>query len=128
MNSRLCILLLGLLVVARPALAQSQGSFIWDLNVANAVDESMVAEDVCRPNPYVPYRQGCASGELNIGLARSNEHRLTTLDRLALFVYRYKDLNLNTDIRPNTKLKFTMNLMNLYQQEVRARISVRIRF
>ena len=50
------------------------------------------------------------------------------LDRLALFVYRYKDLNLDADLHANTKLKFTMNLANLYKQEAKARIELRFRW
>lgn len=50
------------------------------------------------------------------------------LDRLALFVYRYKDLNLDADIQKNVKLKFTMSLANLYEQEAKARVELRFRW
>jgi len=127
MNSRLCILTLGLLLCARPALAQSNTSFVWDLNVANAVGQSMTAA-TCRPNPYVLEGHDCASGELSISVARSDEPRLSTLDQIALFLDRHKDLNLDTDLHSSTKLKFSVGLANLYSQEAKARLELRVRF
>jgi hypothetical protein len=127
MNSRLYILMLGLLLCARPALAESDTSFVWDLNVANAVGASMTAA-ACRPNPYVLDGHGCSIGELSISVARSEEPRLSTLDRIALFLDRHKDLNLDTDLHSSTKLKFSVGLANLYSQEAKARIELRIRF
>jgi hypothetical protein len=127
MNSRLYILFLGLLLCARPALAQSATSMVWDLNVANAVGESITAA-TCRPNPYFLDGQGCSTGELSISVAPSAEPRLSTLDRIALFLDRHKDLNLDTDLHSSTKLKFAVGLANLYSQEAKARIELRIRF
>ena len=127
MNSRLYIVMLGLLLCARPALAQSGPSIVWDLNVANAVGGSMTAA-TCRPNPYVLHGHSCASGELSISVAPSDEPRLSTLDQIVLFVDRHKDLNLDTDLHSSTKLKFSVGLANLYSQEAKARIELRIRF
>jgi len=127
MNSRLYIVMLGLLLCARPALAQNAASIVWDLNVANAVGESFTAA-TCRPNPYFLNGHGCASGELSISVARFDEPRLSTLDRIALFLDRHKDLNLDTDLHSSTKLKFSVGLANLYSQEAKARLELRIRF
>ena len=127
MNSRLYILMLGLLLCARPALAQSEASFIWDLNVANAVGES-ITDTACGPNPYFLGGHGCSTGELSISVVRSDEPRLSTLDHIALFLDRHKDLNLDTDLHSSTKLKFAVGLANLYSQEAKARVELRIRF
>ena len=127
MNSRLYIVLLGLLLCARPALAQSATSIVWDLNVANAVGES-ITNPTCRPNPYVLDGHSCSISELSFSVARSNEPRLHALDRLALFLNRHKDLNLDTDLHSSTKLKFSVGLANLYSQEAKARVELRIRF
>ena len=40
----------------------------------------------------------------------------------------YKDMNLQTNVRSNAQLKFTMGLVNLYEQEAQARLSLRIQF
>jgi len=127
MNSRLYIFALGLLLGASPAWAQSTNSLVWDLNVANAVGDSFHAA-ACRPNPYVLGGHDCATGELSISVARAEEPRLSTLDRIALFLDRHKDLNLDTDLHSSTKLKFSVGLANLYSQEAKARVELRIRF
>ena len=127
MNSRLYILVLGLLLCANPALAQSATSVVWDLNVANAVGDSYTTT-TCRPNPYVLGADDCSSGELSISVAPSHEPRLHALDQIALFLDRHKDLNLDTDLHSSTKLKFSVGLANLYSQEAKARLELRIRF
>jgi hypothetical protein len=127
MNFRWYILTLGLLLLARPAPAETPGSIVWKLTLAPAIDEPGVDDDACPANPYALYRRGCPD-ELNIGLERSDTRRLNTLDRLLLLADRYKALNLDTDIGPRTRLKFNFGLVNLYQQEVQARIAVRIQF
>ena len=40
----------------------------------------------------------------------------------------YKDMNLERKVRPNAELKLTVGLMNLYQEEAKARLSLRIQF
>ena len=127
MNSRLYILMLGLLLCASPAVAQSQTSFVWDLNVANAVGPS-ITDAACRPNPYVLDGHGCPTGELSLSVAPSDEPRLSMLDQIALFLDRHKDLNLDTDLDSGTKLKFSVGMENLYSQEAKARVELRIRF
>ena len=127
MNPRLFLLLAGLLLCAPPALAESARSVVWDLNVAPAVGQS-IAADPCRPNPYALHRQDCSDEGLNISLEASEAPRLSTLDRIALFLDRHKDLNLDTNLHSSAKLKFTVGLANIYTQEAHARVMLRIRF
>ncbi len=126
MNSRLSILALSLLLLARPALAETGLSSGWDLSVAPAGDEAEATSGVCRANPYALYRRGCPD-ELNVHPERYAEH-INILDQLLLLADHYKDMNLERHIRPNTELKFTVGLVNLYEQEAQARLSLRIRF
>lgn len=126
MNSRWYIVMLGLLLCARPALAESPASLVWNLDVAPAVGVSTA--DPCRANPYALYHRGCSDDELNVSLEASDQPRLSTLDRMVLFLDRHKDLNLDTNLHSSTKLKFTVGLANLYTQEAHARITLRIRF
>ncbi|HSA83221.1 MAG TPA: hypothetical protein VLE23_20565, partial [Geminicoccaceae bacterium] len=83
----------------------------------------------CRPNPYaLDGQHDCSTGELSISVARSEQPRLHAIDRIALFLDRHKDLNLDTDLHSSTKLKFSVGLANLYSQEAKARVELRIRF
>ena len=124
MNSRLYIFALGLLLVAQPALADDEDTMVWDLNIASAVHAAMIRDEkICQSNPYGFYRRGCGEHEPSVDFDEDEGPRLTMLDRVALFVYKYKDLNLDADIRPNTKFKFTMSMANLYEQEAKARSS-----
>jgi hypothetical protein len=127
MNLRLCILALSLLLLARPALAESNQAFAWDLSLGSTTTGADIADETCRANPYALYRRGCPD-ELNIGLERSDSQRVSTLDRVLLFIDQHKSLALDTDLRPNAKLKFSVGLVNLYEQEALARLSLRIRF
>jgi hypothetical protein len=127
MNSRWSILALSSLLLARPAAAEPAPLFAWDLSVAPATSVAGSAGEPCLANPYALFRRGCAD-ELNVDLERSNTQRLSTLDQLVLLADRYKSLNLDTDVEPNTKLKFTIGLINLYQQDAQARLTLRIRF
>jgi hypothetical protein len=129
MNSRLCIFALGLLLLTQPALANDEDTKTWDLNIASAVHAAMIRDEkTCQSNPYGLYRRGCGDRELSVDFDEDEGPRLTMLDRVALFVYKYKDLNLDADLRPNTKFKFTMSLANLYEQEAKARVELRIRW
>jgi hypothetical protein len=44
---------------------------------------------------------------------------LTFLDRAALFVHKYHKLNYKQSLFDNAKLKFEVNLKNVYKQEAR---------
>ena len=126
MNSRLFILALGLLFLARPALAEPSLSFGWDLRVTPESTGAEADNGVCRANPYALYRRGCPD-ELNAHPERYAEH-INILDQLLLLADHYKDMNLERHIRPNTELKLTVGLVNVYEQEAQARLSLRIRF
>ncbi len=127
MNLQLYILALGLVFLVRPALAEPSQSFTWDLRVAPATTVAGIADEPCRANPYALYRRGCAD-ELNIGLERSDNQRVSALDQFLLFVDQHKSLGIDTDLRPGTELKFSVGLVSLYEQEALARLSLRIRF
>ena len=128
MNSRLYIFALGVLLLTQPALADDEDTMVWDLNIASAVHAAMIRDEACQANPYGLYRRGCGERESSVDFDDAEGPRLTMLDRVALFVYKYKDLNLDADLRPNTKFKFTMSLANLYEQEAKARVELRIRW
>jgi hypothetical protein len=126
MNCRFFILTLGLLLLARPAWAEPSLALGWDLSVASPADGTQGGGDACRANPYALYGRGCPD-QLNPRPERYGDH-LNILDQLLVVAYRYKDMNLQTNVRSNAQLKFTMGLFNLYQQEAKARLSLRIQF
>jgi hypothetical protein len=113
---------------ARPALAQENVITLWDQHIASAMNEMLISDDQCRFGPYVLYRQTCVTNQLNITLERDPFQRLTLLDRVAILVYKYRDLNLDQQIARNTELKFKLSLANIYQQEARAYVSLRFNF
>ena len=116
------------LLCAGPAAAQSAGMVLWDLHLAGNANELLVSDDRCREGPYRLYRQTCVGNELNITLERDDERDETLLDRVVVFVDRYKDLNLDRDLSPGTKFKLKAKVSNLYQQEAEVRITLRVRF
>ena len=129
MKSRIYTVAMGLLLmVAQPALADEEDTMVWDLNIASAVHQAMIRDEACQHNPHGLYRRGCGEPDPGLDFDDDAGPRVTVLDRLALFVYKYKDLNLDADIRPNTKFKLTMSLANLYEQEAKARVELRIRW
>lgn len=127
MNSRLYIVALAPLLLASPALAEPSPSFAWDLNISPATTGAGVAGELCRANPYALYRRGCPD-EFNLGPERSDSQRLSALDQFVLFVDHHKSLALDTSLHGNAKLKFTVGLVNVYEQEAEARLSLRIPF
>lgn len=127
MNFRLSILVVGLLLLTRPATADTGLSFALDLSFAPTLDSSGPPDDACHPNPYTLSRRGCPS-DLNLAVKRPDGPRLSTLDQLFLLAHRLKDLNLDTEVRPNAQLKFTFGLLNLYEQEAKARLELKIEF
>jgi hypothetical protein len=130
MRSRLPFLL-GVLVLAlasAPARAQAQNdSFVvWDQSIASAVSAGLADESRCGSSPYALYGPRCRR-QLNLGFDRPLMF-LTFLDKAALFLYKYHKLNYNQSVWDNTKLKFEVNLKNVYKQEAQARIELRYRF
>lgn len=123
-------LLLALVLAAgpRPALAQDGVITLWDQHIAGAMNEMLIHDDQCRFGPYVLYRQTCVTNQLNITLERDPFENLTLLDRVAILVYKYRDLNLNQQLAKNTELKFKLSLANIYQQEAQAYVTLRFNF
>ena len=113
---------------ASPAAAQNGGVVLWDLHLAGNMNELLVSDDSCREGPYRLYRQTCVGNELNISLERGGEHDETWLDRVVVFVHRYKDLNLDRDLSPATRFKVKAKLSNIYQQEAEVRVTLRVQF
>ncbi len=126
MNSRALILGMSLSLLAWPALAQPSPAMGWDLRVAPAGHEADITDDDCRVNPYALYQRGCPD-QLNARPQPYGEH-LNILDQLLIVANHYKDMNLERKVRPNAELKLTVGLMNLYQEEAKARLSLRIQF
>lgn len=123
------VLLLALgLAMPRPALAQDDVITLWDQHIAGAMNEMLTGDDQCRLGPYFLYRQTCVTNQLNITVERDPFERLTMLDRVAILVYKYRDLNLDRKVATNTELKFKASLANIYQQEARVHMSLRFNF
>lgn len=128
MNFRLWTLCAALLLViaARPALASNDNFVVWDQNIASAVSESLSDEARCGASPYSLYGPQCHR-QLNLSFDRPILY-FTFLDRAALFLYKYHRLNYNQRIWDRTKLKFELNLKNVYEQQATARVELRYRF
>jgi hypothetical protein len=129
MYSPMRILVAGLLVAltVRPALANDNDGFVvWDHNIASAVSAGLPDDDRCGASPYALYGAHCHR-QLNLSFDRPILY-FTFLDRAALFLYKYHRLNYNQKVWRRTKLKFELNLKNVYEQEARARVELRYRF
>ena len=128
MYSRLSVLLTVLLLAfaARSALANDQGFVLWDQNIASAVSAGLANDGRCGASPYALYGQSCHE-TLNLSFDRPINY-FSFLDRAALFLHKYHELKYNQSLWENTKLRFHLNLKNVYKQEARAGIELRIRF
>jgi hypothetical protein len=128
MQSKLIILLTGLLLicVARATLAGEQGFVLWDQNIASAVSAGLPHDGRCSASPYALYGQSCHN-TLNLSFDRPINY-FSFLDRAALFLHKYHELKYNQSLWDNTKLRFHVNLKNVYKQEARAGMELRIRF
>lgn len=129
MYLRLRVLCAGLLVAltVRPAVANSNDGFVvWDHNIEAAVIGRLSEEDRCGASPYALYGASCHR-QLNLSFDRPILY-FTFLDRAALFLYKYHKVNYNQKLWDNTKLKFEVNLKNVYEQEATARVELRYRF
>ena len=128
MHFLLGVLSAGLFVALtlRPALADNDGFIVWDQNIASAVSARLSDEDRCGASPYALYGPHCHR-QLNLSFDRPILY-FTFLDKAALFLYKYHKVNYNQRLWDNTKLKFELNLKNVYEQEARARVELRYRF
>jgi hypothetical protein len=113
-------------LAASPAWAQEGGFVVWDQSIATAVSNGLPREDRCGSSPYAVYGQRCRD-RLNLSFDRPIM-LLTFLDKAAVFVHKYHKLNYNQGLWDNTKLKFEVNLKNVYKQEAQAWIALRYRF
>jgi hypothetical protein len=128
MPPRLSIVSTGLfLAFAAPsALANDQGFVPWDQNIASAVSAGLADTSRCSNSPYALYSPGCDE-TLNLSFDRPINY-FSFLDRAALFLHKYHQIKYNQSLWDNAKLRFHVNLKNVYKQEARAGIELRIRF
>ena len=128
MHSRLSILLAGLFLafVASPVLANDDNFILWDQNIASAVSAGLADNGRCSASPYALYGPRCHD-RLNLSFDRPILY-FTFLDRAALFLHKYHELKYNQSLWDNTKLRFHLNLKNVYKQEAHAGVELRIRF
>ena len=128
MHSRLMILTSALLLAcaAPRAMADGNGFVLWDQNIASAVSADLSDDERCNTSPYALYGPRCHD-TLNLSFDRPINY-FSFLDRAALFLHKYHELKYNQSLWDNTKLRFHLNLKNVYKQEARAGIELRIRF
>jgi hypothetical protein len=128
MYSRLSILSAGLslAIAATPASANDDGFVLWDQNIASAVSAGLPDENGCGASPYALYSPRCHE-QLNLSFDRPINY-FTFLDRTALLLYKYHQIKYNQSLWDNTKLRFHVNLKNVYEQEARVGAELRIRF
>ena len=128
MHPRLSIVLAALFFACavRPSLANDQGFVLWDQNIASAVSAGLAEDNRCGASPYALYGQRCHE-TLNLSFDRPINY-FSFLDRAALFLHKYHELKYNQSLWENTKLRFHLNLKNVYKQEARAGVELRIRF
>jgi hypothetical protein len=127
MQSRLPILMVTLLFALAAPPARAQEDFVvWDQSIASAVSAGLPREDRCGSSPYAVYGPRCHR-QLNLSFDRPIMF-LTFLDKAAMFVYKYHKLNYNQSLWDNTKVKFEVNLKNVYKQEAQAWLALRYRF
>jgi hypothetical protein len=128
MYSRLSVLLggLSLAIAAAPASANDDGFVVWDQNIASAVSAGLPDENGCSASPYAVYSPRCHE-QLNLSFDRPINY-FTFLDRTALFLYKYHQIKYNQSLWDNAKLRFHVNLKNVYEQEARVGVDLRIRF
>ena len=128
MHSRLSIVLaaLSLASAAPSALANDQGFVLWDQNIASAVSADLSDTGRCGASPYALSSPGCHD-TLNLSFDRPINY-FSFLDRAALFLHKHHEIKYNQSLWDNTKLRFHVNLKNVYKQEAQARIELRYRF
>jgi hypothetical protein len=128
MHPRLSIVWAALFLAftAPSGLANDQSFVLWDQNIASAVSAGLADDSRCGTSPYALYSPGCHD-TLNLSFDRQINY-FSFLDRAALFLHKYHELKYNQSLWDNTKLRFHVNLKNVYKQEARAGIELRIRF
>ena len=107
--------------------AQAAEIIVGGQDIANPVHEDLVAQESCRYSNALSQRS-CGGQGFDNSVQPIPSNRPTMIDRIALFVHRYKDLKLDQQIHPGTTLKFDADFSNVYEQEATVRLSLRIRF
>ena len=97
--------------------AQAAEIIAWDQEIAGGVHEDLVAGDGCRYSGNARSQRSCGGKGFEDGVQRIPSNRAAMIDRIALFVYRYKDLKLDEQIRPGTTLTFDADFSNVYEQQ-----------
>jgi hypothetical protein len=120
------LVLLGFL--AEPAAAQGAGMILWDQHIATAMNEALLSDRVCRQSPYDVNRPVCGSRDFSLTIDRQAYHHMHVVDRLAIFVDRIKDIDLDTEIEPGTEFKLKAKMSNIYKQEAEIRVRLDIEF
>jgi hypothetical protein len=128
MSNRLPILIVVLILgfSAGPALAEGRNFILWDQAIASSINQRLADEGRCGASPEAVYGSRCRA-RLNLGFERPVNY-FTFIDRVALFAYKYHQIKYTQSIWDNAKLKVAVNLKNIYKQEARAGIELRIRF
>jgi hypothetical protein len=114
--------------LAGPSAAQSASMVLWDQHIAMAMNEALLSDSVCRQSPYDVNRPVCGSRDINLTIDRKAYQYLHVVDRLAIFVDRVKDVNIDTEIEPGTEFKLRARLSNVYKQEAEIRLRLDIEF
>lgn len=109
-----------------PVLAEERNFVLWDDAIASSINQRLADEGRCGASPEAVYGDRCRA-RLNLGFEHPVNY-FTFIDRVALFAYKYHQIKYNQSLWDNAKLKFSINLKNLYRQEARARLELRIRF
>ena len=108
--------------------AQAAEIIVWDHEIAGGVHEDLVAGDGCRYSGNARSQRSCGGKGFEDGVQPIPSNRAAMIDRIALFVYRYKDLKLDEQIRPGTALTFDADFSNVDEQQATVWLSLRIRF
>ena len=108
--------------------AQAAEIIVLDQEMGSGVLEELVARERCRGSSDALYQENCGGKELDDSTGPMLPNRPTLVDRIALFVYRYKDLELDEQIRPGAKLEFDADFSDAHEQNATVRLSLRIRF
>ena len=101
---------------------------VWDQGIAGGVHEDLVAGEDCRYSGNARSQRSCGGKGLEDGVQPIPSNRPAMIDRIASFVYRYKDLKLDEQVRPGTALTFDADFSNVDEQQATVRLSLRIRF
>lgn len=125
---RLSILVVGLVVgfSTGPAVAEERNFVLWDQAIASSLNQRLADEGRCGASAEAVYSSRCRA-RLNLEFERPVNY-FTFIDRVALLAYKYHQIKYSQSLWDNAKLKLAVNLKNIYRQEARAGVELRIRF